>query len=209
MKLVAIKVLALGFSLFCMSCKKDTVVEGLKVQSHNENEMMKIMHVMENKMDTMSMMKNVDHDFAMMMRTHHQGAIDMASNVLTRGDNADIKGMATKMKAAQTSEIAELTEFLQGHMSMDTINYVAYHMEVMSSMKRMSQGADIQVVTGDADYDFATLMVYHHQAAMEMSHALIEHGKSSELKDMARKMIEDQQMEIEHLQGWVLKNKPY
>lgn len=209
MKKSTYTIVGLAIAIGLASCKKETVVQGLKVQGHNENEMMKLMHVMESKMDTMAMMHNVDHDFAMMMKMHHQGAIDMANNELARGDDAEIKGIATKMKAAQTAEIAELTEFLNGHMDMDTTNYAAYHKEVMSSMEKMSKGADIQVVTGDADYDFATLMVYHHQGAMEMAHSLIEHGKSAKMKQMAQMMIEDQRMEIEQLQSWILKNKPY
>ncbi|ABG58779.1 DUF305 domain-containing protein [Cytophaga hutchinsonii] len=193
------------------SCKKDDPAEpsGLKVQAHNDNEMMKIMHKMSHSMDTMTKMNNVDHDFAMMMKMHHQGALDMANYELVHGDNPAMKTKANQIISAQTAEIAELNAFLNNHMDMDNTNSTEYNMVVMASMEKMAKGADLEVITGDSDNDFAALMITHHQSATEMAQAQIDYGKDADLKEMAKKMIKDQEMEISEFQDWLLNNKPY
>lgn len=72
------------------------------------------------KMAAMSMTGKPDVDFAMMMRMHHQGAIQMSETELKNGKDPEMKKMARKMISDQKKEIAQLDKFLakQGH-SMD------------------------------------------------------------------------------------------
>lgn len=69
------------------------------------------------KMSSMKMTGNPDIDFAMMMRIHHQGAIDMAQAELRDGKERQMKKMAKDIIAAQKKEIAQFDKFLakQGH----------------------------------------------------------------------------------------------
>lgn len=67
------------------------------------------------KMMSMPMSGNPDVDFAMMMRVHHQGAIEMAEMELQSGKEPEMRKMAQKIIAAQKREIAELDKFLQKH----------------------------------------------------------------------------------------------
>lgn len=69
------------------------------------------------KMAAMQMSGNTDVDFAMMMRIHHQGAIQMAEMELKNGKDPQMRKMAEKIVAAQKKEIAEIDKFLakQGH----------------------------------------------------------------------------------------------
>ena len=69
------------------------------------------------KMSSMQMMGNTDIDFAMMMRVHHQGAIEMAEAELRDGKDAQMRKMAKDIIAAQKKEIAQLDKFLakSGH----------------------------------------------------------------------------------------------
>jgi len=55
---------------------------------------------------------NVDKDFAMMMRMHHQQAIQMAKTELARGKSPELKAMAQKIVQDQAKEIAELDAWL-------------------------------------------------------------------------------------------------
>jgi len=64
------------------------------------------------KMSSMKMTGNVDVDFAMMMRIHHQGAIDMAESELRDGKDPQMKKMAKSIIAAQKKEIATFDKFL-------------------------------------------------------------------------------------------------
>ncbi|WP_349291411.1 DUF305 domain-containing protein [Caenimonas sedimenti] len=72
------------------------------------------------KMAGMSMTGKPDVDFAMMMRIHHQGAIQMSEAELKDGKDPEMKKMARKIISDQKKEIAQLDKFLakQGH-SMD------------------------------------------------------------------------------------------
>ena len=69
------------------------------------------------KMSSMQMTGNADVDFAMMMRIHHQGAIDMAQAELKDGKAPEMRKMAQNIIAAQKKEIAQLDKFLakNGH----------------------------------------------------------------------------------------------
>jgi len=64
------------------------------------------------KMSAMQMTGNADVDFAMMMRMHHQGAIDMAQAELRDGKAPEMRKMAKDIIAAQKKEIAQLDRFL-------------------------------------------------------------------------------------------------
>ena len=64
------------------------------------------------KMSSMKMTGNADVDFAMMMRIHHLGAIDMAQAELRDGKDPQMKKMAKAIIAAQEKEIAQFDKFL-------------------------------------------------------------------------------------------------
>jgi uncharacterized protein (DUF305 family) len=64
------------------------------------------------KMASMSMSGKVDVDFAMMMRMHHQGAIQMSEAQLKDGKDPEMKKMARKIISDQKKEIAQLDKFL-------------------------------------------------------------------------------------------------
>lgn len=69
-------------------------------------------------MASMEMTGNPDIDFALMMRSHHQGGINMAEAELRDGKNPKMRKMAKTIIAAQKKEIAQLNQFLSknGHM---------------------------------------------------------------------------------------------
>jgi uncharacterized protein (DUF305 family) len=71
-------------------------------------------------------------------------------------------------------------------------------MEQMGDMEPMAQSK-----TGDADYDFAANMRAHHQQAVDMSTAQIEHGKDAQMLQMAKDIIAAQETEIAALDRWL------
>ena len=70
------------------------------------------------KMSSMKMTSNADVDFAMMMRVHHQGAIDMAEANLRDGKDPQLKKMAKGIITAQKKEIATFDKFLAKHVQL-------------------------------------------------------------------------------------------
>ena len=64
----------LGFTTAC----SDNDDDALKIQAHDQNQMMTVMHDMMAEMETMKMTQDPDIDYAEMMKMHHMGAIEMA-----------------------------------------------------------------------------------------------------------------------------------
>ena len=76
------------------------------------HEMMDSMKVGMETMQNMEMSGDVDIDFAMMMKMHHQQALDMAKMELAHGKSPTMKAMAKKIITAQKKEIAQFDQWL-------------------------------------------------------------------------------------------------
>lgn len=57
--------------------------------------------------------------------------------------------------------------------------------------------------SGNIDIDFASLMLPHHQAAIDMARAQLMYGKDPQMRRLAQEIITDQQSEIELMQLWL------
>ena len=86
-----------------------------KGDSHGSDQMHK---TMMNGMEGMKMMKptgNTDMDFAMMMKMHHEQALEMAKAEIAHGKSAELKAMSRKIITAQQKEIAQLDKWMAAH----------------------------------------------------------------------------------------------
>ena len=79
------------------------------------NEMHKVMQEGSKEMTSMRMTGDADHDFATMMRKHHNDAVVMSEKELKDGRDPEMKSMAQKIIAAQKKEIDELDKWLANH----------------------------------------------------------------------------------------------
>jgi uncharacterized protein (DUF305 family) len=198
--------LLLVFAIMFTSC--DDSDEGLIVQDHDKNEFMTIMHSMNEQMDAMEMTSDPDYDFASMMTIHHQGAIDMANKELEKGKDATIKAIAEKIIKEQTTEKLELQAWIDTHTIQPNAEGTIFAQEMMAEMEKMKNWKDTQVLTGNADSDFAQLMVIHHQQATDNASGILHHGNDEHIKELAKMMIEDQNKEITELTAWLKSNGP-
>lgn len=66
-------------------------------------------------MEAMPMSGNPDRDFAMMMKAHHQAALDMAQVELKEGADPKLRGMAKNIVKSQSKEIKQFDEWLAKH----------------------------------------------------------------------------------------------
>jgi uncharacterized protein (DUF305 family) len=71
----------------------------------------------------------------------------------------------------------------------------AYLAENNAAMDKMMAGMEAKP-SGDVDRDFVSMMIPHHQGAIEMAVALLKHGKNEQLRRIAQEIIVDQQQEI-------------
>lgn len=60
--------------------------------------------------------------------------------------------------------------------------------------------------TGDADRDFVSHMIPHHQGAVAMAEVVLKHGKDPELRKMANEIIKAQAKEIAFMKKWQARN---
>jgi hypothetical protein len=67
--------------------------------------------------------------------------------------------------------------------------------ENVGAMTRMMVGMEIEP-SGDADQDFAAMMIPRHQGAMDMAQAELRHGHNEQLRRIAQEIIVTQQQEI-------------
>jgi uncharacterized protein (DUF305 family) len=142
-----------------------------------------------------------------MMIIHHQGAIDMANHLLEKGDDETMRSMAEHVISEQQAEQQELTAFLEGHTPEPSATGQEYNNEVMKSMEKSKNLKDIVVLTGDADDDFAQLMIVHHQTANDNAQAIIHHSHHQEIIEMAKTMTADQTQEMTELSDWLIENR--
>jgi len=63
-------------------------------------------------MQKMTTTGDIDKDFAMMMKMHHQQAVDMAEMELAQGKSPEMKAMAKRIIVAQKKEIAQFDKWL-------------------------------------------------------------------------------------------------
>lgn len=139
-----------------------------------------------------------DHDFASIMRIHHQGAVEMMQVYVPGAKDEMLKTMAQNGIPKQQGEISELETFLNGH---------------QPGTQKNSFGKDaVQMVTdmmmmeshpADADKAFATMMTPHHESAVHISQMYLNQGKDQKLKTIARKIVGEQQKETDELKKWL------
>lgn len=79
-----------------------------------------------------------------------------------------------------------------------------YARETMAVMDKMMDGMHI-MPTNNPDRDFATMMIPHHQGAIDMANLQLKYGKDAELRALAEKIIQAQQTEIVQLRDRLAK----
>jgi uncharacterized protein (DUF305 family) len=67
------------------------------------------------EMKNMKMSGDVDRDFVMAMKRHHQHGIEMAQIALRDGKDQEARRFAEKVVAEQQKDIAEMDRWLQQH----------------------------------------------------------------------------------------------
>ena len=72
------------------------------------------------------------------------------------------------------------------------------------SEKMDAAGAAIKF-TGDADRDFAMLMIPHHEGALDMAQVMLRYGKDPGLRATAENILKEQVAEIEKLKVFLAK----
>jgi uncharacterized protein (DUF305 family) len=79
----------------------------------------------------------------------------------------------------------------------------AFLREMHASMKQMDRDMTSAPMDGEADHDFATMMIPHHSGAIDMAKAELRYGKDPVMRRLAQEILVDQQSEIDAMRLWL------
>jgi uncharacterized protein (DUF305 family) len=136
------------------------------------------------------------------MIPHHQQAVQMAAMAEARASNADVKQLATKIKAAQQPEIDTMNGWLTAWGEPTPGSSMNAGMAGMNhgAMPGMMSDADMKTLMdvkgGTFDKQFLTMMISHHEGAIEMAERETAQGSNTDAKALAAKIATDQLAEI-------------
>ena len=159
--------------------------------------MMQAMAKMDREMSAAPMTGDPDHDFAIMMIPHHQGAVDMATVYLSDAKSPVLRRLAGEISAQQPQEIAAMRLRLAAlSTSQNPSDNRAFAAEMMQCMATMDRDMMAAPMTGNTDKDFAAMMIPHHQGAIDMAKPFLLHGKDPALRRLASEIIVTQTQEV-------------
>lgn len=189
------------FSFAIVSC--ENIIDDDNNNGNNkDNRLLKTLQDMSKNIDKVETTNDPDEDFALKMKVHHRGAIDLANHELLRGDDEDVLEWADTIKQLHTMEIAKLDSFINAHAEVeDSVNGMDFLDEADLAMEKMDSLIKVRNLSGDTDHDFLVLMIEHHKSGVELTDAVLEFGKEEEFKAWVTKMKEDAEEEIAALQA--------
>ncbi|MFT8776269.1 MAG: HK97 family phage prohead protease [Gluconacetobacter liquefaciens] len=90
-------------------------------------------------------------------------------------------------------------------MSMSSSDASAFVEAMRSAMKSMNDGMDKAGMSGPPDRAFAAMMIPHHQGAIDMARAEIEHGNDPAMLALAHAIVSSQSAEIATMRSFLAK----
>jgi uncharacterized protein (DUF305 family) len=119
----------------------------------------------------------------------------------SRGSDAWVKTMASKMVGDQEQEVAAFNNFLTTGKKDGGGD--AYFKQAMGIMNGMGMNMDH---AAPMDMQFVQMMIPHHQAGIDMAKAYLPVAKDAAMKKVASNIISSQQREIGQMNEWLSKN---
>lgn len=156
------------------------------------------MHETIKNLEELELTGDPDHDFASMILTHHKGGIEMLDEVIRNGSDKEIIDLSERIRKSQEEEIKKLEKFAVDHSGTQKNDEFLGEMESHLEMAKDEMEKNMSL-SGNVDRDFATLMSLHHDHGIGMTRTALKYIKNEELRQLAQKMLADQQEEKEQL----------
>lgn len=138
-----------------------------------------------------------DRSFLSGMIAHHEGAIDMANEVLkTPKLSEKVKEWAQDIRKAQEKEITLMRNMLTKVGGMDEQAYKGMK-DHMVTMLAAQKSID------DTELGFVSEMAPHHAGAVEMSLPALMNSADKDIRKLAQDIISDQTDEIQEFKTWL------
>jgi uncharacterized protein (DUF305 family) len=143
------------------------------------------------------------------MTVHHQGAINMAKEVLNKSKRPEMKKLANNIIAAQNREINQMKEWRKTWYAKADSTPMAYHAQMShmmpmtpEQMQAMMMSMDLGVADAEFDLRFLNAMIPHHEGALVMAEDALQKSKRPEMKKLSQEILTSQKQEIEQMKQW-------
>lgn len=138
-------------------------------------------------------------EFLNMMIQHHSTAVEMAGDVVQRGQHQELKDTAQNIIADQNREIAQMKGWLQQWYSATWQPGMMHDTQMAQDMSAMHG------LSGDElDKMFLRSMRMHHLGAIEMAKLVPDRATHAELKQLGQNIISSQSAEVHKFENWAM-----
>jgi uncharacterized protein (DUF305 family) len=152
-----------------------------------------------------------DTTFTQMMIVHHQGAVQMAQLAADRAVTYEVRALGKRIVAAQGPEIERMSRWLAswGEAAPSGLDGASDTGMTHSSMQvdGMDQSdatADLTGRTGkDFDRQFLTLMIAHHQSALDMAKVEQTQGLNADAVELSGSIATTQTAEMDEMRAMI------
>ena len=149
-----------------------------------------------------------DAQFMRDMIPHHQQALEISQLAPDRTNSPQLLEIAGKIEAAQGDEIAFMEQWLTSRGELIDQSHAHTGHRAMKGMATEAQMASLAAASGvEFDRQFLSLMIAHHEGAIDMVEALMEQPGSAydpTLFEFTTDVSNDQSKEIELMHGLLL-----
>lgn len=134
-------------------------------------------------------LQDADRAFIDLMVPHHQMGIEMANEAIAKAQHKELKAFAQRMRDIQRKEVEQMKSWRQKW-------FGSAETPAPMPMAPMPAGKDF-------DRMWMTQVIDHHQQAIDMSVLTLKGASKAEVKDMANRLIKEQQKEQSQLSSWL------
>jgi uncharacterized protein (DUF305 family) len=213
MRKILVRASSLGFLLVSIGALTacSTVSQSLFAQQPSQTESMSQMGEMNHSMNMELGPADANFDLRFIdgMIPHHEGAVVMAKEALSKAKHPELKKLAEAIIKAQNQEIAEMNQWRSQWYAQAPATRMAYdsqmgHMMPMSQEQKQSVMMSTDLGAADAEFDlrFINAMIPHHQGAVVMAEDALKKSQRTEIKTLAQEIISSQQAEIKQMEAW-------
>lgn len=138
-----------------------------------------------------------DQEFITGMIEHHEGAIVMAKEVLSKSNRSELKSLAQDIITDQTSEIDQMYAWRKNWFNDSS------HVEMRMGHDMPSMAIDLGKADSEFDKRFLLAMITHHEGAVKMAKQILLPTDRVEIHDLAKNIITTQTEEITMMQQYL------
>lgn len=138
-----------------------------------------------------------DVAFMRMMIVHHGQAVVMSDLAPDRASDPRVKSLASRIRAAQAGEITLMRDWLRRNKKLPAAGHDHHAMPGMITEAELESLESAR--GGDFDRRYLTLMIKHHEGALEMADTVLARGTDTTALQLAKDVTATQRAEINRM----------